>query len=88
MEVKVKKIENCGNLVGSVSIKMDTEIGEVTLHGIKVLETSRGYMLAAPSYKGSDGKYYSHYYAKDLDELKEGVLKELGITEKKKWGKK
>ena len=88
MEVNVRKIENCGNLVGSVSIKMDTEIGEVALYGIKVLETSRGYMLAAPSYKGSDGKYYSHYYAKDMEELKEQVLKELGLTEKKKWGKK
>ena len=88
MEVNVRKIENCGNLVGSVSIKMDTEIGEVALHGIKVLETSRGYMLAAPSYKGSDGKYYSHYYAKGMEELKEQVLKELGLTEKKKWGKK
>ena len=88
MTVKVKKIENCGNLVGSVSIEMDTEIGKVTLYGIKVLETSKGYMLAAPSYKGSDGKYYSHYYAKDLSELKGEVLKELGITEKKKWSKK
>lgn len=88
MEVNVRKIENCGNLVGSVSIKMDSEIGEVTLHGIKVLETSRGYMLTAPSYKGSDGKYYSHYYEKELEELKEQVLKELGLAEKKKWGKK
>lgn len=88
MEVNVRKIENCGNLVGSVSINMDSEIGEVTLHGIKVLETSQGYMLAAPSYKGSDGKYYSHYYAKEMGELKEQVLKELGLTEKKKWGKK
>lgn len=88
MEVNVKKIENCGNLVGSVSIKMDTEIGEVTLYGIKALETSGGYILAAPTYKGSDGKYYSHYYAKDLGELKGEVLKELGITEKKKWSKK
>lgn len=88
MEVKVRKIDNCGNLVGSVSINMDSEIGEVTLHGIKVLETSQGYMLAAPSYKGSDGKYYSHYYAKEMGELKEQVLKELGLTEKKKWGKK
>lgn len=88
MVVKVRKIENCGNLVGSVSIEMDTEIGEVTLYGIKVLETSNGYMVAAPSYKGSDGKYYSHYYAKELAELKDQVLKELGLTEKKKWGKK
>lgn len=88
MEVNVRKIENCGNLVGSVSINMDSEIGEVTLHGIKVLETSQGYMLAAPSYKGSDGKYYSHYYAKEMGDLKEQVLKELGLTEKKKWGKK
>lgn len=88
MEVNVRKIENCGNLVGSVSIKMDTEIGEVALHGIKVLETSSGYMLAAPSYKGSDGKYYGHYYAKELVELKDQVLKELGLAEKKKWGKK
>ena len=81
----MKKIENCGNLVGSVSIKMDTEIGEVTLHGIKVLETSRGYMLAAHYYKGSDGKYYSHYYAKDMSERKGEVIKEVGIKEKQKW---
>lgn len=90
MEVKVRKIENCGNLVGSVSINMDSEIGEVTLHGIKVLETSNGYMVVPPSYKGSDGKYYSHYYAKDLPELKEQILNELGLAEKKnkKWSKK
>lgn len=88
MEVNVRKIENCGNLVGIVSIKMDSEIGEVTLYGIKVLETSSGYMLAAPSYKGSDGKYYSHYFAKELIELKDQVLKELGLAEKKKWSKK
>lgn len=90
MEVKVRKIKNCGNLVGSVSIEMDSEIGEVTLHGIKVLETSKGYMVVPPSYRGGDGKYYSHYYAKDLNELKDQILEELGLGEKKnkKWSKK
>ena len=57
MEVKVKKIENCGNLEGSVSIKMDTEIGEVTLNGIKVLGTFGVFMLAGLVYRGSDGIY-------------------------------
>lgn len=90
MVVKVRKIKNCGNLVGSVSIEMDTEIGEVTLYGIRVLEKSNGYMVAAPSYKGSDGKYYSYYYAKDLNELKDEILDKLGQEEKKnkKWSKK
>lgn len=89
MEVKVRKIENCGSLVGGVTITCDSEVGELTLYNLRVIKGSKGYFLAAPSRKGKDGSYYSEYCLADVDEILPEILKELGLSEdKKKWSKK
>ena len=89
MEVKVRKVENCGNLVGSVVIKCDSEIGEIALYNLRVIKGTKGYFLAPPARKGEDGKYYNEYYLAYGEELIPEILKELGLSEeKKKWGKK
>lgn len=89
MEVKVRKIENCDNFVGSVTIRCDSEVGKLYLYNLKVMKGSKGYFLAPPSRKGKDGSYYTEYYLEDVDEILPKILKELGVSEeKKKWGKK
>ena len=89
MEVKVRKIENCDNFVGSVTVTCDSEVGELTLYNLKVMKGRKGYFLATPSRKGKDGQYYSEYYLADVDEILPEILKELGLSEdKKKWSKK
>ena len=88
MHVKVRKIENCGNLVGSVTIACDSELGELTLYNLSVINGSKGYFLSPPSRKGKDGKYYCDYYLTEADEILPQILKELGLSGgKKKWSK-
>lgn len=89
MEVKVRKIENCGNFVGSVTIRCDSEVGKLYLYNLKVMKGSKGYFLASPSRKAADGNYYSEYYLEGADEILPGILKSLGLSgDNKKWGKK
>lgn len=89
MEVKVRKIDNCDNFVGSVTIRCDSEVGKLYLYNLKVMKGSKGFFLTSPSRKASDGKYYSEYYLEDADEILPEILKRLGLSEdNKKWGKK
>lgn len=49
------------------TIFIDLEVNGVKIYGCRYVEGKNGDFISFPSYKGSDGKYYSHAYV-DLDE--------------------
>ena len=54
------------------------EINGVEIHGCKVGERRDGNsFISFPSYKGKDGKWYSHVYFRLSDQDTDAILKEL-----------
>lgn len=49
------------------TVFFDVNINGVSIYGCRYVEGKNGDFVSFPSYKGSDGKYYSHAYIK-LDE--------------------
>ena len=49
------------------TVFFDVDINGVMIYGCRFIEGKNGDFVSFPSYKGSDGKYYSHAYIK-LDE--------------------
>lgn len=46
------------------TVFFDVEINGVMIYGCRYVEGKNGDFVSFPSYKGSDGKYYSHAYIK------------------------
>ena len=46
------------------TVFFDVEINGVMIYGCRYVEGKNGDFISYPSYKGSDGKYYSHAYIK------------------------
>ena len=44
------------------------KLNGITIYGCKVIESDKGDFISFPSYKGTDGNYYSHVYAR-LDDM-------------------
>ena len=44
------------------------KLNGITIYGCKIIESDKGDFISFPSYKGSDGNYYSHVYAR-LDDM-------------------
>ena len=44
------------------------KLNGITIYGCKVIESGKGNFISFPSYKGTDGNYYSHVYAR-LDDM-------------------
>lgn len=63
-DIKVTRAHEFDN--GNVAF--DMEINGVTIYGATMIEGKKGDFVSFPSRKGSDGKYYSHCYAKLTDE--------------------
>lgn len=53
----------------------DLEINGVKIYGCRYVEGKNGDFISFPSYKGKDGKYYSHCYV-DLDEAMVNLIDE------------
>ena len=63
-DIKVTRAHEFDN--GNVAF--DMEINGVTVYGATMIAGKNGNFVSFPSRKGSDGKYYSHCYAKLSDD--------------------
>ena len=50
------------------------KLNGITIYGCKVIESEKGNFISFPSYKGTDGNYYSHVYARLDDETVSDIL--------------
>lgn len=57
------------------TVFFDVDINGVMIYGCRFVEGKNGDFVSFPSYKGSDGKYYSHAYIK-LDEASVKLIDE------------
>ena len=57
------------------TVFFDMEINGVMLYGCRYVEGKNGDFISFPSYKGSNGKYYSHAYIK-IDEACLNIIDE------------
>ena len=57
------------------TVFFDVNINGVSIYGCRFVEGKNGDFVSFPSYKGSDGKYYSHAYIK-LDEATVSLIDE------------
>lgn len=57
------------------TVFFDVDINGVMIYGCRFIEGKNGSFVSFPSYKGSDGKYYSHAYIK-LDEATINLIDE------------
>lgn len=52
----------------------DMKLNGISLYNCRVVEGKNGDFISFPSYKGNDGKYYSHYWAKLSEETSEEII--------------
>ena len=71
--VKVTRAKQIKN-----NVAFDMEVNGVMIYGCWLKETKAGKnFVSFPSYKGSDGKYYSHAFFKISDELEADIEAQL-----------
>lgn len=49
----------------------------IIIYGCKVIESDKGDFISFPSYKGTDGNYYIHVYARLDEELVKEIIEEV-----------
>lgn len=52
----------------------DMKLNGISLYNCRVVEGKNGDFISFPSYKGNDGKYYSHYWAKLSEETTKEII--------------
>lgn len=67
---RAKQFKNGGTV-------FDMVVNGVSIYGCKVVEGKNGDFISFPSYKGSDGKYYSHAYIKLTRGETETIVKQV-----------
>ena len=79
-QIEVKRIKDFSK-DGQTSIALDMVVNGVTIYGAYYRAgESKGKdyrMIAFPSKKGSDGKYYNHVYFKTTDEMLDEIEKQI-----------
>ena len=60
--VKIRKIENGGNLRAVAEVTFDSEL---TVKDVRLIDGQNGWFAAMPSRKGSDGKFRDVVYVHD-----------------------
>lgn len=50
------------------------KLNGITIYGCKRIESKKGAFISFPSYKGTDGNYYSYVYARLDDETVSDIL--------------
>lgn len=63
-ETKIYNIEVIRAKEYKNTVFFDVNINGVSIYGCRFVEGKNGDFVSFPSYKGSDGKYYSHCYIK------------------------
>ena len=63
-EVKIYNLEVKRAKEYKDTVFFDVDINGVMIYGCRFVEGKNGDFVSFPSYKGSDGKYYSHAYIK------------------------
>lgn len=58
-------------------VVFDMQVNGVSIYGCRVIESKKGDFVSFPSYKGSDGKYYSHAWVKLSDEDTKAIVKQV-----------
>lgn len=58
-------------------VVFDMQVNGVSIYGCRVIESKNGDFVSFPSYKGSDGKYYSHAWVKLSDEDTKSIVKQV-----------
>lgn len=58
-------------------VVFDMQVNGVSIYGCRVIESKNGDFISFPSYKGSDGKYYSHVWVKLSDEDTKAIVKQV-----------
>ena len=58
-------------------VVFDMQVNGVSIYGCRVIESKKGDFVSFPSYKGSDGKYYSHAWVKLSDEDTKSIVKQV-----------
>lgn len=53
------------------------KLNGITIYGCKVIESDKGNFISFPSYKGTDGNYYSHVYARLDEGLVKAIIEEI-----------
>lgn len=56
---------------------VDLEINGVKVYGCRLIDSKTGKFIGFPSYKGSDGKYYSHAYIELSEEEIEQIENDI-----------
>ena len=74
-EVKIYNLEVKRAKEYKETVFFDVDINGVMIYGCRFVEGKNGDFVSFPSYKGSDGKYYSHAYIK-LDEASVKLIDE------------
>ena len=74
-EVKIYNLEVKRAKEYKDTVFFDVDINGVMIYGCRFVEGKNGDFVSFPSYKGSDGKYYSHAYIK-LDEASVKLIDE------------
>ena len=59
------------------SYAFDMTVNGIKIYGCWLKEGKHGNFVSFPSYKGSDGKYYSHVYFEISDELEAEIEKQI-----------
>lgn len=68
---RVKQFDNGG-------IVFDVDANGITINNMRVVEKKDGSnFFSFPSYKGKDGKYYSHVYFEITDDMIETIEKQI-----------
>ena len=58
-------------------VVFDMQVNGVSIYGCRVIESKKGDFVSFPSYKGSDGKYYSHAWVKLSDEDTKAIVQQV-----------
>ena len=58
-------------------VVFDMQVNGVSIYGCRVIESKNCDFVSFPSYKGSDGKYYSHAWVKLSDEDTKAIVKQV-----------
>ena len=74
-EMKIHDLEVIRAKEYKETVFFDVRINGVNVYGCRFIEGKNGDFVSFPSYKGSDGKYYSHAYIK-LDEASVKLIDE------------
>jgi len=55
----------------------DMKLNGISLYNCRVVEGKQGDFISFPAYKGNDGKWYSHFWARLTDEDSKEIIAQI-----------